>query len=88
MTTLLCEKIVVAKSKEMKPGSNLTESSEQGYGSKMAVSPMMMMMMIPCKHTHVYIYTVKNRCKNIARTFSYTIDLDYLSLETKMIVVQ
>jgi hypothetical protein len=42
---LLCEQIVVEISKEVKTGSNLTESSEECYGSKITVLPMMMMMM-------------------------------------------
>jgi hypothetical protein len=33
---------MVEKSKEMKTGCNLVESSKQGYGSKRAVLPMMM----------------------------------------------
>jgi hypothetical protein len=40
--TLLCKKIV-AKYREVKTGSNLTESSKEGYGSKRAVLPMTMM---------------------------------------------
>jgi hypothetical protein len=36
LTTLLCEKITVAKSK-VKTGSNLAESSKKGYRSKSAV---------------------------------------------------
>jgi hypothetical protein len=31
---LACKNIIVAKSKEMKTGSNLAESSKEGYGSK------------------------------------------------------
>jgi hypothetical protein len=42
LTTLLCKKIIVAKSKEVKPGCNLAESSKEGYGSKRAVFSMMM----------------------------------------------
>jgi hypothetical protein len=34
------------KSKEVKTGCNLVESSKEGYGSKMAVLPITMMMMI------------------------------------------
>jgi hypothetical protein len=45
LTTLLCKKIV-SKSKDMKTGSNLTEFSKEGYGSKRAVLPMMIMMKI------------------------------------------
>lgn len=39
------------KSKEANTGCNLGESSKEGHGSKMAVLPMMVMMMIqllPC----------------------------------------
>jgi hypothetical protein len=39
---LLCEKIIAAKYKEAKTGSNLAESSKEGDGSKSAVLPMMM----------------------------------------------
>jgi hypothetical protein len=42
LTTLLCKTIIVAKSKEVKTGCNLTESSKERYGSKKAVFPMMM----------------------------------------------
>jgi hypothetical protein len=34
----------VTKSKEVKTGYNLTESSEKGYGSETAVLPMMIMI--------------------------------------------
>jgi hypothetical protein len=37
LTTLLCQKIIFAKTKEVKTGSNLAESSKEGYGSKTAV---------------------------------------------------
>jgi hypothetical protein len=44
LTTLLCKnKYIVAKSKEVKSGCNMTESSKEGYGSKRAVLPTMMM---------------------------------------------
>jgi hypothetical protein len=43
---LICKQITVAKSKEVKTGSNLAESSKEGYGSKRVVLPMMMMMMM------------------------------------------
>jgi hypothetical protein len=36
LTTLLCKKSIVAKSKELKTGCNLAESSKDGYGSKRA----------------------------------------------------
>jgi hypothetical protein len=34
LKTLLCEEIILAKSKEVKPGCNLAESSNKGCGSK------------------------------------------------------
>jgi hypothetical protein len=37
LTTLLCKKIIVAKSKEVKTRSNLAESSKEGHDSKRAV---------------------------------------------------
>jgi hypothetical protein len=45
---LLLKKITVAKSKGAKTvcSTNLAESSKDGNGSEMAVSPMMMMMMM------------------------------------------
>jgi hypothetical protein len=49
LTTLLRKIIIVAKSKEVKTGSNLVEFSKEGYGSKSDVSPTMMMMMIRLK---------------------------------------
>jgi hypothetical protein len=42
---LLCEEITVAKSKDVKP-VNLAESCEEGYGSKRAALPMMVMMLM------------------------------------------
>jgi hypothetical protein len=44
MTTSLCKKIIVAKSKEVNPGCNPAQSSKEDYGSKRAVLPMMMML--------------------------------------------
>jgi hypothetical protein len=44
--TLLCENITDAKSKEVKIGCSLTESSEEGYGSRRTVLQMMMMIQI------------------------------------------
>jgi hypothetical protein len=35
--------MIVAKSKEVKPGSNLTESSKESNGSKKVCLPMMML---------------------------------------------
>jgi hypothetical protein len=41
---LLCKKkITVAKSRELKTGSNVTESSKEGYGSQGAVLPVLML---------------------------------------------
>jgi hypothetical protein len=41
---LLCERITLAKSKDVKTGCTLADSSKEGYGSKRAVLPVMMMM--------------------------------------------
>jgi hypothetical protein len=41
-----CKKIIIAKSKDVKTGSNLAGSSKEGYGSKRGVLSMMMMMMM------------------------------------------
>jgi hypothetical protein len=43
---LLCKNIIVAQSKEVKTGSNLAESSKEGYGSERTDLPLMMMMMM------------------------------------------
>jgi hypothetical protein len=43
---MLCTIITVAKSKEMKTGSNLAECSKECYGSKRAVLPMLVMTMM------------------------------------------
>jgi hypothetical protein len=40
--TQVCKNITAAKSEEVKTGSNLAESSEEGYGSKRALLPMVM----------------------------------------------
>jgi hypothetical protein len=40
----LNKKSIVATSKKMKTGSNLVESSKEGCSSKIAVSPMKMMI--------------------------------------------
>jgi hypothetical protein len=42
--TMLSKKITVSKLKEDRAGCNLTEFSKEGYGSKRAVLPMMMMI--------------------------------------------
>jgi hypothetical protein len=42
LITLLCKDITVAKSQKVKTGCSLAESSVEGYGSKRAVLPMMM----------------------------------------------
>jgi hypothetical protein len=49
LTHLLCKKITVAKSKEVKIGSNLAESSKEGYGSKRDVLPMVMLIKMAMK---------------------------------------
>jgi hypothetical protein len=41
---LLCKTIPVEKSKEAKAGCNLVESPKEGYGSKRAILPMMMII--------------------------------------------
>jgi hypothetical protein len=46
LVNLLCKRITVAKSKEVKTGCNLAESSKEACGSKMAVLPVMVMMMM------------------------------------------
>jgi hypothetical protein len=38
---LLCTKIIVLKSKEVKARSNVAESSKEGWGSKRAALPVM-----------------------------------------------
>jgi hypothetical protein len=43
LTTLLCEIIILAKSKEAKTESNLAEFSEEGYDARRAVLPIIMM---------------------------------------------
>jgi hypothetical protein len=48
---LLRKKIIVPKSKEVKIGCNLAESSKEGYGPQRAVLPMIMMMMMNIKMT-------------------------------------
>jgi hypothetical protein len=46
LTTLLCKTITVSKSQEVKPGSNLAQFYKQGYGSKSALSPTMMIIIV------------------------------------------
>jgi hypothetical protein len=46
LMNLVCEEIVVAKPEKVKTGSNLAESSKEGYVSKRAVLPMMIKMMM------------------------------------------
>jgi hypothetical protein len=41
LMTLLCKKIIVAKSEELKTGCSLIESSKEGCGSERAFLPMM-----------------------------------------------
>jgi hypothetical protein len=50
--TLLCKEINVEKSKEVKTGSNLAESSMESYGLKMAVLPIMLRAIYI--YTHIY----------------------------------
>jgi hypothetical protein len=42
LTTLLCQKIIAAKSKEVKTAPNLAECSKESYGSKSVVLPVTM----------------------------------------------
>jgi hypothetical protein len=49
LMTLPCKEIIVAKFKEVKTGCNLAKSSKEGYGSKRAVLPIMMIKRITCK---------------------------------------
>jgi hypothetical protein len=44
LTTFLRKRVTVPKSNEVKTGSNLVEPSREGYGSKSAVLPTVMMM--------------------------------------------
>jgi hypothetical protein len=44
LTTLLCKQIIATKSKEVKTGCNLAETSKEVYGSKRVVLPMLMMI--------------------------------------------
>jgi hypothetical protein len=44
LTTWLCKKIIVAKSKEVKTGRHLAESSKESNGSIGTALPMMMNM--------------------------------------------
>jgi hypothetical protein len=53
MTVLCKKKTIVMKPKEVKTGLNLAESSKEGYGSKRAVLPLMMMMMNASPHSNV-----------------------------------
>jgi hypothetical protein len=46
LTTSLNKKNIVAKSKELETGSNHVQSSKEGCGSKRAVLPSMMMMVV------------------------------------------
>jgi hypothetical protein len=46
LTTLLCKKNTVRKSKEVKTECNVAASPKEGYGSKRVVLPMMMMTMM------------------------------------------
>jgi hypothetical protein len=44
LSTWLCETINVAKSKDVKTGSNPAESCEEGYDSNGAILPMIIMI--------------------------------------------
>jgi hypothetical protein len=44
-TTFLCKKIIISKSKEVKPGCNMAESAKECYGSERAVLSVMMMLL-------------------------------------------
>jgi hypothetical protein len=50
LTTSLFKKVIVAKSKQEKIECNLVEHYMEGYGSKRAVLPMMMLMMMMTGH--------------------------------------
>jgi hypothetical protein len=52
---LLCKKIIVAISKEVKTGCSLVESSNEGYGSKRAVLLMMMMTKVHLMYEPEYV---------------------------------
>jgi hypothetical protein len=73
--TSLCEKIIVAKSKEAKTASYLAESSKEGYESKRAVFPMMIMIMlmnyrgiIKSKYLPINLRTMNSCKKSILNT--------------------
>jgi hypothetical protein len=67
-TTLFCEKIIVAKYKEAKTGSDLAESSKEGYGSKSAVltttTMMVMIMMMNTESVPQYVSSPNYRTKS------------------------
>jgi hypothetical protein len=63
LTTLLCEINVVAKSKEVKTGSNLAEPSKEGYGSERDVLPMIMIMIMMMIRIKTSAYTRQHREK-------------------------
>jgi hypothetical protein len=44
------KKLLFPKSKEVKTGPKLAESSKEDYGSKSVVLPMMMTLMISCDY--------------------------------------
>jgi hypothetical protein len=66
LTTLLCEKIIVAKSKEVEIRLNLSESSKEGYGSKSAV---LLLMITFLKESST---TEQNRTEQLSSCFLYT----------------
>jgi hypothetical protein len=73
---LLCKRkeILVAKSKEVKTERNLAKYSNEDYGSKRAVLPMMMMMMmmnsptdcqeIPCPLWKIRVHYLVRRARH------------------------
>jgi hypothetical protein len=46
LTALFCKQIIVTKSKDVKTGCSMSESSKEGYGSNGGFLPLMMMMMM------------------------------------------
>jgi hypothetical protein len=54
--TLLCKKMIVVKSKEVKTRSNLAESSKESCGSKRAVLLLLLLMMMMYYDSFMKIY--------------------------------
>jgi hypothetical protein len=59
---LLCKEIIVAKSKDVKTGSNMAEFSKEGYGSKNAVLPTMIMKYCESGGIASYVPKLGSRC--------------------------